>query len=139
MDKRLQTVFGVGFGGLLALFALHGRALLDVLMAMPDVAAAFAARMPLGAWSFLIALACAAGIYAFLLRWLPSCGNGHRPHFASESMAILTAMLAALVQQSSSSPTHLMRAVLLGLVAGLAAPWLVRGLEAVFGRRRSPS
>lgn len=136
MDKRLRTAFGLGFGGLFALFALHGRALVDVLLALPDVAAAFAARMPFGAWSFLLSMGVSAGLYAFLMRWLPLCGNGRRPHFASESIALLAAMLASLLQQQSSAMSPLMNAVLLGLVAGLAAPWLVRGLEALFGQRR---
>jgi energy-converting hydrogenase Eha subunit A len=138
VDKRLQTVFGLGFGGLLALFAMHGGALVDVLLALPEVAAAFAARMPFGAWSFFISMAVSAGLYAFLMRWLPLCSNGRRPHFAAETMAILAALLASLLQQESSAPSPLMRAVLLGLVAGLLSPWMVRGLEAVFGRRRSP-
>lgn len=139
MDKRLQTAFGLGFGGLIALFAIHGRAFLDVLMALPDVATAFAARMPLGVWTLLLSGAISAGLYAFTLRWLPPRQNGMRPHFMAETLAIVAAIVASVAQQPGNDHGLLMRAVLMGMVAGFAAPWIIRGGEALFGRRKRAS
>ena len=136
MNDRLKATFGVGFAGFIALFALHGDAFLKALGALPAVLQVFAEKLPLGVWSFFLALALAGFSYEFAVRWLPCRADGRRPYFAAETVGLVVGVAVTTVLQGAAAPPAVLKAVMLGILAGYAAPWIAKGIESIVVMRR---
>lgn len=130
MNGRMQTISWATVAAAVALVATHGEAFFAALMGFPRLIAAWSSQMPLGAGSFLLALALSAAACAFTLRWLPTCRNDASKHFAAETLAIVVAVAVSILQQPSDSPADFLTSLWLGLLAGFSAPWMVRGIRA---------
>lgn len=130
MNGRTQVISWATVTAAVALVATHGSAFLEALAGLPALISAWSTQMPFGAASFLLSLGVSAGVCAFALRWLPDCDNDAGRHFIVESAALVVAVVVSVLQQRSSAAGDLLTALWLGLLAGFAAPWLVRGARA---------
>lgn len=133
MNDRLKTMFGVGFAGFIALFALHGKAFVEALMGLPALVQAWSVALPMGVWSVLLALVVSMGVWAFCLHWLPDTKDGRRANFGAETMAILVAIAVTVGQQWSGNRGQLLSAIWMGMAAGFAAPYLAKCIRSLVG------
>ena len=131
MNDKLKAVFGVGFAGFIALVAMYGKPFLDALQGLPLVLQAFAKSMPLGVGSFFMSLALAGFSYEFAVRWLPCRADGRRPYFAAETVALVVGVAVTCVLQGRGAAPAMLKAVMLGILAGYAAPWIAKGVESI--------
>jgi hypothetical protein len=136
MNGRTQGLSWAMVVAVVTLIATQGRPLIDALSGLPALLQAWSAGMPLGALSFLISLGVAAGACAFLLRWLPACDNDAGRHFIAETATIVAAVCVSVGQAWSQDSGKLLSALWLGLIAGFAAPWVVRGIRAAIAGRK---
>ena len=140
MNELTKWFTGTSLIGFIAVFALHGEAFLRALGALPALISAYSANLPFGLKSFALSFALAALVFSYIRR---SCTCRQRREFIAEAMALCTALSVTLLQQyldpttSSKTPSVLLSAVWVGLLAGLGAPFLVRGMMSVTRRRKS--
>lgn len=131
MDDKVKWLTGTSLVGFIAVFALHGEAFLKALMAFPALVQAYAAGLPFGATSFLLSFAIAALVFSMVRRNF-ACYT--RREFFAEAAALLTALAVTLAQQYfgeiPSTTPKVLQATLLGVLAGLSAPFVVRGMMA---------
>lgn len=130
MNRRTQAIGWTGIVAGVTLIATHGEAFFAALLGFPRLIAAWSSQMPFGALSFLLSLGLAVGACAFTLRWLPACRNDASRHFVAETFSILVAVAVSILQQPDNQPADFLTSLWLGLLAGFAAPWLVRGARA---------
>ena len=141
MNELTKWFTGTSLIGFIAVFALHGEAFLNAVGALPALIAAFSANFPFGLKSFALSFALAALVFSYIRR---SCACKLRREFISEGMALCTALAVTLLQQyldpsfDSKAPSVLLSAVWVGLLAGLGAPFVVRGMMSVTRRPKSP-
>lgn len=131
MNEKVKWLTGTSVIGFIAVFALHGEAFIKALMSLPALITAYAAGLPFGATSFLLSLALAALVFSMARR---NFRCRYRREFFAELLALLVALTVTLAQQyfgaEPSTTPRVLQAVLLGLLAGLSAPFLVRGMMA---------
>lgn len=141
MNAKLKSLFGVGFAGFIALFALHGKAFIDALAGFPGLFSAWSAGLPLGVWSTLLAVAIATGAWAFLMRWLPKAPAGHPPGLAADTMSILVGIAVTTAQQFVAEDVRagaVLNAIWMGIAAGFLAQYLGRVLRSLFAKPSPP-
>lgn len=131
MNDQVKWLTGTSVVGFIAVFALHGEAFIKALMAFPALLQAYASGLPFGATSFLLSFAIAALVFSMARRNF-ICKT--RREFIAELLALMMALAVTLTQQYfgdvPSSNSRVLQATLLGLLAGLAAPFVVRGMMA---------
>lgn len=131
MNDKVKWLTGTSVVGFIAVFALHGEAFIKALMALPALLQAFSQALPFGATSFLLSFAISALTFSMVRR---NFGCAERREFIAEATALLMALAVTLAQQYfgdvPSTTPKVLQAVLLGLVAGLSAPFVVRGMMA---------
>lgn len=131
MNEKVKWLTGTSVIGFIAVFALHGEAFLKALMAFPALLQAYSAGLPFGATSFLLSFAISALVFSTARRNF-SCKT--RREFLAELLALVTALAVTLAQQYfgdiPGTTPKVLQATLLGLLAGLASPFVVRGMMA---------
>lgn len=132
MNGRMQAVSWATVATVVTLVATHGQAFFEAMVGLPRLIAAWSSEMPLGAGSFLLSIALAAGACAFTLRWLPACRNDASKHFIAETVSIVVAVAVSILQQPGTRSANFLTSLWLGLLAGFAAPWMVRGIRAAW-------
>lgn len=135
MNEKFKTAFGVGIAGLFVLIAMYGKSIVDVGMAIPALAIAWSAQLPLGVWSVLLAFVTSMAAWAFSIHWLPDTRDGQRPQFAAATIAVLVG-IAVTVGQQWGRPGAVLSATWMGFTAGVAAPWVANGIRSILASRK---
>lgn len=139
MNEFSKWFTGTSVIGFIAVFALHGEAFFAALGALPTLLAAWSDHLPFGLRSFALSFALAALVFSYIRR---SFVCRQRREFVAEAMALSTALSVTLLQQyvatgvEDPAPGALLQAVWVGLLAGLAAPFVVRGMMSVTRRTK---
>jgi hypothetical protein len=126
MNRWIHSVFGLSLAGLLVLLATHGPALIGVTGDAWALLLRVVAEAPAGLWSFGLALALAVVAQPWLRGALPVMRCELSREFLIESAALAIGFGVMWLQK----PT--LTGALLGGLAGLAAPYVQKGLTAVF-------
>jgi len=98
---------------------------------------AFAAKLPMGVWSPLLSLVLAMLVWAVSIAKLRPAPCGRRPHLSAEFLSFVTGLFFTLLQQWAigGDRAAYVLAVVLGLIAGLGAPFLCKCIAALWPRR----
>lgn len=127
MNNKAAAVGSASITTLLILFAMHGKGAGEALMGLWLVLAAFTKDAPLGLVSFLLALALAMGFAPFLRKWLPGKeSNPELRRFAIDLGPIVVGVVVMWLQLRT------LPGLMSGILAGLAAPPLQKGLSALW-------
>jgi hypothetical protein len=134
------TIFSLtAFVGLMA---ANGRAFFDAFAALPDVLSKFSTLMPLGTGSFFLSMLLAAVAWYFIHRLpVPTRTRAAGHEFRAELFALVVGV-AAMLLQNAVAPGHSRAAasisatyaVMLGILAGFAAPFFMKGVLAAWNR-----
>lgn len=138
MDRATIITVGTAIGTVLAALAMHGKAALEAVAGFPGLIQAFAAGLPFGLWSFLMALVLAVLVWAVAIRKLQCPTSPRAPHVSANTLAWAVALLVCMAQQwtqGESKPGAVLNAGLIGTIAGLLAPYIGSALRATFTRR----
>jgi len=126
MNAWLKSTLGISAAGLLVLLAANGKALVDVLLAAWLFLLKLAATAPLGVSSFALALALAVLVQPFVRRWIaPLVACTASRDFLVESAALAVGFAVMWGQLRS------INGALLGILAGLLAPYVHKGAAAL--------
>lgn len=143
MSGRAVTVttLAAAAATVIAALATNGTAALDALAAFPKVLSAYSEGLPAGAWS-----TCLAGLIASLVwvharrRLVVKAGGNAGRDFRADNLALaasLTCTIAQTIAAGRTTAYDLLMAGMLGLMAGLLAPFAMRGLTALLKPRPS--
>ncbi|MGH8028049.1 MAG: hypothetical protein ACREO0_15120 [Pseudoxanthomonas sp.] len=146
MNEKLKWLTGSSFVGLIAVFAIYGKQLVEAFAAFLLFLGSLSSSLPGGLNSFFLSWAIAGLFYSFVRRWL-TCQHGARREFLSQLFSLLVGIGITLGQQYIASaedpggPTAgvLFQAFLLGLIAGFGAPLAVQGLASLFAKPKPPA
>lgn len=134
MDRKATILALVGaLGTVLTALATHGSDAIRALAGVPVLIQAWASGLPLGFWSFLLALVLATLVWVTSIRNLPVGAGGKAPFAAANAVALVLGPAVTVAQQyfaETRTPGALLNALIVGLIAGLAAPHigaLIRG------------
>ncbi len=112
---------------LVTLLGSHGTKAVEALLAVPALAQAWAADLPLGLWSTALSLTLATLVWLSAMRWLPMGTNGKAPMKVASLLSFLTALVVTLSQYHVSAhqtTSGLLNALYLGAGAGFAATFI---------------
>lgn len=130
-----------GFAALIAALAANGSAVIDVIVGLVKVPQAFATGLPFGLASFLLSLAISALVwYRADGRLRVGKGGEHGRGFAADAIALLMACAVTMAQAAvkiGPTPGALLQALMLGILAGLLSPLLVKGALALVRRSQA--
>lgn len=135
-NKAAILTVATAVGTVLSAVAMNGEKALAALSGVPGLLQAWASELPLGAWSFALATALGTLAWLVLIVKLPKTDGGRAAHFSADTLVLCLALIVTLSQQAMASRAvgALLNAMWLGGVAGLLAPYIGRGLRAVFTR-----
>lgn len=125
--NRFQALTGLSLAGFVALLATNLGPIIDALAGLPKVLDAFAEALPLGTGTFFLVLVVSGALWA-------KCKQLSHNEFVCESGALAVAIGAMLALNAALPPPHMppsasaLKAVMLGILAGLAAPYVMKGL-----------
>lgn len=109
--------------GAIALIATHGKAFLEAVAAVPEVLAAWTKGTPVGAWAVLAGLLLPVLVMLTVERWVPETPGQERKRRAlMELGGIGVAVFVSFMLMPRVS------GLLIGLLCGLVAPWITRGV-----------
>lgn len=129
MNKLVTGLTGTTLVGLIAVLAMYGKQAIEALSAFPALLAAFSSGLPFGLLSAMLAFAISALFFSMLHRNLHGC----RKEMVCDLLALAVAITVTLLQQSATpdnAAPDMLRALLIGILAGLAAPTTVRVMMA---------
>lgn len=139
--KNVTPTAVFSFSAFVALVAMHGESFFKAFGLLPEVLAKFSKLMPLGTGSFFLSLTMAAIAWYFVHRRTPQLSrNGDARAFRSELVALLVGICAMLLQSGATMPTaseatvSAVYAVMLGILAGFLAPFIMKGVLALIDR-----
>lgn len=133
--KATILTIGTVLVSIMGAVALHGEKLLAVMGGVPVMLQAWSSQMPLGVGSFTLALVLGVLLWLVAIVKLQPSPGARARHFSADTITLCAAILTTVGQQAMSDENSggaLLNALLLGIVAGLLAPYLGRGLRAVF-------
>lgn len=143
MNEKLKWLTGTSFVGLVAVFAIYGKRLVEAMSAFSIFLGALSSNLPGGLKSFLLSWAMAMLFYSFVRRWLVF-QHGARREFASQLFSLFIGIGVTLAQQyvikNSVPPTApvLLQALFVGAMAGFCAPLAVQGLASLLAKPKTP-
>lgn len=125
-----------GLIALVGVIADRGEKVVQVLSLLQ----AWTAKLPMGLWSFLLSLVLALLVWASAMRAVKRARDGGRPHNTANGMALAAAMVLTLAQQWVSDTGFTdkggtLMALVIGLIAGLLAPFLGHLIRALFVKK----
>ena len=125
MNAVAKSTVGMSLAGIVVLLAMYGAAFWSALEAGWLFLLKLADTAPLGLTSFLMALEMAIAVQPFLRKWVaPHVHCQDSRDFLVESAALAVGVLVMWAQ------TRSLQGLLLGLLAGLLAPYLLKGITA---------
>lgn len=94
---------------------------------------AFAAGLPMGVWSPVLSLVAAMLVWSVAIAKLKPNPCGRRAHLSAEFLAFLTGLGLTMLQQWAigGDRAQYVLAFVLGLIAGLGAPFLCKCFAAI--------
>jgi len=126
MDRKATFLtLAAALGTMLTALATHGSDAIKALAAVPVLIEAWAAGLPLGFWSFVLALVLATLAWVAAIRHLPVGAGGKAPFVSANAVALVLGPTVTVVQHALAdvrTPGALVNALIVGLIAGLAAP-----------------
>lgn len=143
MDANLRAAIvtiGTALGTVLAAIAMHGKAALEAAAGVPALLQAWAAGLPLGIWSFVLATVLSVLVWAVAMRKLQKPDTARAPHVSADTVALAIALLVCLAEQWTqgvSSRGAILNAIFMGLIAGLLAPYLGRALRVLLRKKEA--
>lgn len=132
MNDKIKSITGLSLAGLFALIALQGKPFLEALAGFPGLLRAWSSSLPLGAWSFILALGVGMGAWSFAIHYLPHDKNDKPAKFMADTVSIGVGVVVVLSQSWGRPAGEVLNSMWVGLLAGLAAPYLANGLRALF-------
>lgn len=131
--NRTTTITAAGFAAVLTAIAMNGSRILEVGNGAWLFLLNLSATAPLGLVSFLLALALGVASRPFLLHYLPPMPCKASRDFVIDASALVLGVGVMFAQLRT------LNGLLLGLLAGFAAPLIAKALGALFGlTRRAP-
>lgn len=134
MDRKATLLtLAAALGTVMTALATHGSDAIRALSGVPVLVQAWASGLPLGFWSFVLALVLATLAWVTAIRYLPVGADGKAPFAAANAVALVLGPAVTVAQQyfaETRTPGALLNALIVGLIAGLAAPHigaLIRG------------
>jgi hypothetical protein len=135
------TTLAAAAATVIAALATNGSAAIDALAAFPKVLVAFSRGLPAGYWSTFVAGLIACLIWLHARRRLVVKGGGRDGRdFRADNLALVTSITCTLAQTIAAGRTDaydLLMAGMLGLMAGLLAPFAMRGIAALICNARN--
>lgn len=126
MDKKAAlAAIASAVVALVTALGTHGADAFKALAGLPVMLQAWASGLPLGLWSFAVALALSVLVWVACMRNLPVGRCGKAPFGYANLIALLVAVAITVAQQllaDHRSPGALLNALIIGLIAGLASP-----------------
>jgi hypothetical protein len=133
MERKGWTITTASVVAILGALALNGGKLVEVATGAWLFLLKLSATAPLGLSSFLLALALGVASRPFLLHYLPPMPCKASRDFVIDASALVIGCGVMFGQLRT------LNGLLLGLLAGFAAPLLAKGLGALLGMtRRTP-
>ncbi len=130
--NRTNTITTAGVIALLGAIALNGSKLLEVATGGWLFLLNLSSTAPMGLVSFLLALGVGIASRPFLLHYLPPMPCKASRDFVIDVFALALGVGVMFAQLRT------LNGLLLGLLAGFAAPLVAKGLGALFGLTRRP-
>jgi hypothetical protein len=126
VNKFFKSTLGVSLAGLIVLLATNGAALVNAALGAWQFLLTLADTAPLGLSSFVLALALAVAAQPFVRKWIaPRVACLASREFVIESAALVIAIAVMWIQ------TRDLSGLLLGILAGFAAPYVQKALAAL--------
>lgn len=122
MNNWLKSTLGLSAAALFVLFAQYGKPFITALDGAVRFLFKLSAEAPLGASSFALAMALAVGIQPLLYTAFKQMRCPESQEFVVMALALLVAVAAMWIQ------LHTLQGLLLGLLAGFAAPHAYKGI-----------
>ncbi|MEA9759764.1 hypothetical protein VDF70_11945 [Xanthomonas campestris pv. raphani] len=129
MNAEIKSGLGISLAGLATFIALHGSAFAEGAQALWLFLVKITQDVPLGTGSFLLALVLATISQPMLRRWLPHSRANHTKHARTFLVEFVALVVGFGVMWAL---TGTMPGILLGLVAGFAAPFFYRAAAAAW-------
>lgn len=130
MERKGWTITTAGVVAILGALALNGGKLVEVATGAWLFLLKLSATAPLGLSSFLLALSLGVASRPFLLHYLPPMPCKASRDFVIDASALVIGCGVMFAQLRT------LNGLLLGLLAGFAAPLIAKALGALFGLTR---
>lgn len=127
MNKWMQGTLGISAAGLLVLLATNGKALIDVALGVWLFLLKLCETAPMGLASFALAFAIAVFSQPFVHRALREVHCDASKDFLAMCAALVVGVGVMLLQLPTT------KGALLGILAGLLAPFAWKGIDAIAG------
>lgn len=122
MNNWLKSTIGISAAAAFVLFAQYGKPFFVALDGAFRFLFKLADQAPLGVSSFVLALALAVGVQPLLFTAFKQMRCPESQEFAVMALALVVAVAVMWVQ------LHTLQGLLLGLLAGFAAPHVYKGI-----------
>ena len=133
--KSTLITIATALATLFAAISMHGDGVLKALGGVPALMSAWSAQLPLGVGSFFLALTLSTLVWLVAIVKLKPGAMGRR-HLSADTIALCVAATVILSQQALAARGvgAILNALFVAAVAGLLAPYIGKGLRAIFVR-----
>ena len=129
INNKIVGATGVGGAALFIVLAANLKAVVEGAAAIPSMIKAFSDGMPLGVGSTAVALVLCPLVYHFLDKWMPNSKTNRRS-FLTEFMTLGSGVGITVAQQwGVTQGSRMVFPIMLGAVAGLLGPLIVKGIK----------
>lgn len=136
LNSKIMGATGIGGAALFIVLASNFKPFIEGITALPALISAFSSQLPFKAGSFLLVQMVAPFLYMFLNKWLPR-KHADRHDFVCEAMTLGAAIGAMVAQQWGGRAPEMLSASLLGTLAGLSSPLIVKGFRSLLSKETS--
>lgn len=136
INGKILATTGVSGAAMFIVIANNWGPFMTGLAAIPATVSAFSSGMPLGAGSFLLAVAVCPLFYRFIDQWLPK-KRRDRHEFLCQSLTILMGTSITVMQQwGATKGSQLVFPIMLGAFAGFLGPLITKGVTSLFRTKK---
>lgn len=135
--KGWMVTAGMAAGSILAALAANGEGAIAALKGVPALLSAWSSGLPLGVWSPVAGHVLGVLWWATMINRMARTKAGYRPHLDADVQAALLTFGVVLLQQAlvSRGAGEILRAMVSGGIAGLAAPFVGRIVRSLLDRK----